>query len=143
MNEEDFWKDLKNIGELINNEPILVGVVANPRIKSAIKNQLPNMIGGRRLSYNPIPIYAFEDVPTDDSVLFYDRKQLTKYLEEREQGKDHMHALGSVMIEKKETEGIPEQFWEDLEECAKNAARASRNKPIKRYDRSFPERRDK
>jgi hypothetical protein len=99
MNEEDFWEDLKNIGDLINKQPVLVGVVANPRIKMEIRKQLPEMNEGRRFSYNPIPIYAFEDVPTDDSVLFYDREKLTKYLEKREEGKDHLQALGRVMVE--------------------------------------------
>ena len=107
MNEEDFWEDLKNIGDLINNKPVLVGVVANPQIKAAIRKELPNMTGGRRISYNPIPIYTFEDVPTDDSVLFYDREKLTKYLEKRQEGKGHLQALGSVMVEDSDIKNLP------------------------------------
>lgn len=91
-------EELQEALDRINELNIPAAIVSHPKVRQVLRDREAEISGGK---INGIPMYAFEDVPQDKSVVFYDRKMLNDYLRYRnERGVGHELALAKVMLDK-------------------------------------------
>jgi len=97
-------KALQNIYEAektINSAP--VGFVISCDDFNELKEQAiygRKNIGDDISRLYDIPVYPFPDIPKGEMLAFKDSEKLNKYLDHRDEGKNHMQAFTDTMLDK-------------------------------------------